>query len=376
VTQNPSHIYAVPGTYTVTLTVSNVAGQSSPPRTRTVVVDHAPPVAAFTCDDIVGGGVSCNGAISSNEVSYLWAAPDAQLITNQGTATPTFTFLTSGMFPITLTVENASAPPVTDTFSDTVTVTVPQPPGLPVITVDPIVGGLVTLSATASNSPSGWSWSAPDGDPPIATTSAGTTSTFTTDYDVDGEYTITVFATNGVGPGPTASETVTVNVLTPPVVTGVSESPAPNSGGTVTLLGTATNGPITTWDWSMTGAQSSTGTTTATPTFTFNTTGSKPGTVTATNSDGTSASFPFSIVVIGPTASFTPVNAPLLTVIFTNTSTPATGATYFWEFGDGMTSTAQSPSHPYAVDDSYTVTLTVTVGMLSHVTSQTVVVPP
>jgi len=337
---------------------------------------HAPPVAAFTCDDIVGGGVSCNGAISSNEVSYLWAAPDAQLITNQGTATPTFTFLTSGMFPITLTVENASAPPVTDTFSDTVTVTVPQPPGLPVITVDPIVGGLVTLSATASNSPSGWSWSAPDGDPPIATTSAGTTSTFTTDYDVDGEYTITVFATNGVGPGPTASETVTVNVLTPPVVTGVSESPAPNSGGTVTLLGTATNGPITTWDWSMTGAQSSTGTTTATPTFTFNTTGSKPGTVTATNSDGTSASFPFSIVVIGPTASFTPVNAPLLTVIFTNTSTPATGATYFWEFGDGMTSTAQSPSHPYAVDDSYTVTLTVTVGMLSHVTSQTVVVPP
>lgn len=48
------------------------------------------------------------------------------------------------------------------------------------------------------------------------------------------------------------------------------------------------------------------------------------------------------------------------TATFTNTSFE--GTSYFWNFGDGATSTETSPSHTYAAGGIYTVTLTVTKG--------------
>jgi PKD repeat protein len=44
---------------------------------------------------------------------------------------------------------------------------------------------------------------------------------------------------------------------------------------------------------------------------------------------------------------------------FTNTSTPTTGLTYAWDFGDGTTGTDQNPGHTYATAKDYTVSLTV-----------------
>ncbi len=45
-----------------------------------------------------------------------------------------------------------------------------------------------------------------------------------------------------------------------------------------------------------------------------------------------------------------------LTVTFTNTS--ANSSSYSWDFGDGMISTEESPTHTYAAEGAYTVTLT------------------
>ncbi len=77
-----------------------------------------------------------------------------------------------------------------------------------------------------------------------------------------------------------------------------------------------------------------------------------------------------------PTADFSST-CELLACSFTNGSTDSDGsiASWSWYFGDGMTSTAQSPSHSYASDGSYEVTLTVTDdGGASDTTSQTVTV--
>ena len=49
------------------------------------------------------------------------------------------------------------------------------------------------------------------------------------------------------------------------------------------------------------------------------------------------------------------------TYTFTDLSS-GSGLSYAWDFGDGNTSTAQSPVHTYATDGSYTICLTITDG--------------
>jgi PKD repeat protein len=64
---------------------------------------------------------------------------------------------------------------------------------------------------------------------------------------------------------------------------------------------------------------------------------------------------------VPPTASFTN-SCSGLTCSFTDTSTDSDGtiSSRSWNFGDGGTSTATNPSHTYAADGTYTVSLTVT----------------
>ena len=63
-----------------------------------------------------------------------------------------------------------------------------------------------------------------------------------------------------------------------------------------------------------------------------------------------------SVVVDGPkpTATFTNTSG-LLAVNFTNSS--ANGDTYYWQFGDGSSSTVQAPVHTYKLAGYYTVVL-------------------
>jgi len=46
-------------------------------------------------------------------------------------------------------------------------------------------------------------------------------------------------------------------------------------------------------------------------------------------------------------------------VIFTNGSTGTEPLSYEWDFGDGATSTEENPTHAYAAEGDYTVTLSV-----------------
>jgi len=72
--------------------------------------------------------------------------------------------------------------------------------------------------------------------------------------------------------------------------------------------------------------------------------------------------------ISAPTASFTGTptgGAAPLSVTFADSST-GTPTFWAWEFGDGTSSTVQSPSHSYAANGAYSVTLTVNNGYGSH----------
>ncbi|MBT8260736.1 MAG: PKD domain-containing protein, partial [Bacteroidia bacterium] len=74
-----------------------------------------------------------------------------------------------------------------------------------------------------------------------------------------------------------------------------------------------------------------------------------------------------------PVANFTATTSTSnLDAIFTNTSTDATD--YSWDFGDGNSSTDENPTHTYAADGPYTVTLTATNTVGSSQVSKSLVV--
>lgn len=64
---------------------------------------------------------------------------------------------------------------------------------------------------------------------------------------------------------------------------------------------------------------------------------------------------------VGPVADFA-YEAASLVVTFTDASTDSDGTItdWLWSFGDGETSTEQSPTHTYAAGGTYTASLTVT----------------
>lgn len=110
------------------------------------------------------------------------------------------------------------------------------------------------------------------------------------------------------------------------------------------------------WAWQFPGGTPATSTQ-QNPTVTYATAGTHTVTLVASNPAGNhTASKPGFITVNPlPTAAFsTAVNGAAVT--FANTSQHATE--YIWNFGDGQSSTLQSPTHTYTSNGTYTITLT------------------
>ncbi len=138
---------------------------------------------------------------------------------------------------------------------------------------------------------------------------------------------------------------LTAGIDNMPLAVSANDTTTFCDGETVDLIATSTG---TMYAWS-TGATTST--------ITVGTTGSY--TVTVSNTSGCeSVSTPISVTVNQLPVPDWYATGIFPTMIFVN----YTGGTntYAWDFGDGNTSTAQSPQHSYAAQGSYNVCLTVT----------------
>jgi len=136
------------------------------------------------------------------------------------------------------------------------------------------------------------------------------------------------------------------------------------TSGTVPLTVTFTDqssGAPTSWSWTFGDGGTSTA---QNPVYTYNATGTYTVTLTATNAVGSDAETKTGYITVNacnaPVAAF--VGSPTsgaapLTVAFTDQSTNSP-TSWSWTFGDGGTSTAQSPSHAYSTAGTYTVSLT------------------
>jgi len=217
----------------------------------------------------------------------------------------------------------------------------------------------VQFTDGSTGSPTSWKWDFGDG---------GTSSTKSPShtYSKAGTYTVTLNVSDGVS----SDSEVKINYITVeektvvPVVVTANFTSNVTSGKvplTVKFTDSSSGGP-TSWKWDFGDGKSSTS---QNPVHTYSTAGTYSVTLIAANgtvSDDITKSNYITVDGNGPAASFTASPAEgitPLTVQFTDTSTGSPTA-WTWDFGDGNTSTVQSPSHTYYSAGTYTVKLTAT----------------
>jgi len=130
---------------------------------------------------------------------------------------------------------------------------------------------------------------------------------------------------------------------------------------TVGFLSGSTNATTHTWDFDNDGSPDASGSSVS---YTYNNTGTYSVSLTVTGPGGTDTTTKtdyITVNAVAPTAAFfgAPTSGtPDLRVKFNNTSSQYTQSS--WDFGDGNTSTDDSPVHTYTTAGDYDVSLTVT----------------
>lgn len=282
------------------------------------------------------------------------------------------------------TIVEISVTPVTGNFGNEVSRSVQVrlvPPGIvvppdglnPAFTVTPsnptdhqsVFFDASTSTAPANNPIALYQWDFGDGD-------SGSGKTTTHAYDDPGTYFPKLTIQDALGRSASATVSITVGAGTAPAVTFTISPSAPVPGQQVNFNASATRPApgrtIRTYDWDFgDGEQKST--TTPQTTHDYQTSGTYTVTLVVTDDAGRTAAGTQTVTIgsDSPRADFTfsPTTPAVGTPVNFNAagSSAVAGRTitgYFWTFGDGSSSGAASPAHPYAAPGSYNVTLTVT----------------
>jgi PKD repeat protein len=268
--------------------------------------------------------------------------------------------------------------------------TTTQPPPAPIVPNAPsvltatVAGTSVTLSwhdnATDETSQTVFMASGTGSFASIGSVAANVTSGTISNLAA-GSYRFYVIASNAAGQSaPSTSVTATVAAVPgPSIAASFTYSPsAPTTAQTVSFVDQSTGGVLA-WSWSF---GDGTGSTLESPTHRFTVAGNH--TVTLTASAGTQSATASRVVTVTNSASALPPvgasftatpSAPLAgqQVQFLDQST-GSPTTWSWTFGDGATSTARNPTHAYAAQGTYNVTLSASNGQTSATSSATVLV--
>jgi gliding motility-associated-like protein len=354
-TQNPVHTYTLPGSYTVRL----IAFNNGCPDTviKTSYVSVLPPVSQFTF------AANCNNRTeffftdqSIGPVTWSWDFGDGSPLSN--VQNPTHSFPALGTYTVTLTVTNGSC-----THVSTQTVrAVDENPDFTVsqtVACKPVPILFNTTNINAQNLVS-YYWDFGDG-VNQTTNSPSTTHTYTT----SGTYTVMLVTTDINGCRDTVIKTNHIRIDGP--VANFSETNTAGCAGLTTVFNDLSTSDgvnnIVSWQWDF---GDGTIQTYSGPPFqhTYNTPGTYSVKLKITDAAGCVDSLVKTNLIIAtdPIPLFISPDTlacPNANVRFINQSN-AVNYTSLWEFGDGNTSTANSPTHNYSANGIYTVKLTIT----------------
>ena len=354
--QSPSHTYAVAGSYTASLMVTDAHGSkaiaTAGPITISGPLAASAGVAPAAGDAPLGVSLSGSAAGGTSPYTYSWAFGDASTSTSQN---PSHTYTTAGTYSAMLTV--------TDAVGGTATATA-------TIVVSP------SLSATGSASPS-------NGDAPLTVTFTGSSSggkspfVYAWDfgdgthsssqspnhtYSAGGTYTATLMVTDA---NSTKANATALTIIVQPGLT-VSAAGSPSSGDAPLAVAFLSNplGGTQPYTYAWTFGDSTTSTL-PNPSHTYTAAGAYAAGLRITDSAGHSAAVTFTVsvnpaLVASASASTTSGDASVAIGFTGAASGGAAPYTYAWTFGDGTSSGSQNPSHAFGAPGTFGVSLIVT----------------
>ncbi len=349
--RNPVHIYTAAGNYNVTLQVTTVSGCSKTLTKNNYIHASNGVTAAFTNTTPTGCSlpvtiVFTNTSSGSGTLSYLWNFGDGFTSTLQN---PSHTYNTQGSFTVTLRVTSSTGCINTLVKANAVVINFLR--ATFIAPASTCINDAVNFNNTTTPPPNTVFWDFGD----------GTTSTLLSPvktYTSTGTYVVKMRATLGacvdstsslinVYPKPTAAfSAVNRNACQPPLTvffTNTSTAPANylwsfGDGGTSTLQN---------------------------PSHTYTTFGSFTVKLIVTNFVGCSDSLVFAdyVKILPPQASINNLPqsncSPLTWTFSASVNSPDPVVSYFWDLGDGTTSTLPNPTNTY-LTGSYDIKLIVT----------------
>lgn len=339
-TPNPAHIYPSNGTYNVTLTVTNVYGCTNAV-THSVIV-NAVPVAAFSATTVCLGQPTVFADLTSGTpINWLWDFGDASATSSL--QNPTHVYSTAGAFNVTLISFGGSG--CSDTITNTVTVN--PVPTANFTFANVCANDVMVFNSTSLGTPTTFVWNFGDGFSDN-TNNPSPTHVFT----AAGTYNVTLTA--GYATGCTNSVTIAVTAFPLTVPAFTSTTACLNVATAFT--DNTTNSPSL-WNWDFGDGGTST---LQNPTHTYSAPGTYVVTLLTENVFGCQDSITINTVVNPlPVAAYAFDTVCLGSATsFTDQSTSA--VSWAWDFGDGASSTNNSPTHLYPAAATYNVTLIVT----------------
>ncbi|MBK8610239.1 MAG: PKD domain-containing protein [Chitinophagaceae bacterium] len=349
--QHPSHTYATAGNYNVTLQVTTSAGCSKTLTKSNYIQASNGVTANFTNTAPTGCRLPVtinftNTSTGPGTLSYSWNFGDGGSSTAQN---PTHTYTSAGSFTVTLTVVSTTGCSNSVVKTNVVvinflTASFTAPP-------NGCVNDSINFANTTNPAPTSVLWNFGDG-------STSTASNPVKAYALPGTYIIklTAFKDTCVD-----STTRTITISTKPTAS-FSATNRTACKPPLTVNFTNTSSPLATYFWDFGDGATSGGTN---PSHTYTSYGSFTVKLFVTNFTGCSDSMVIAdyIQILEPVASINNLpqsNCSPLTWTFSSTvNSPDPVVSYFWDLGDGSTSTAATPTNTY-LTGSYDITLIVT----------------
>ncbi|MEL7063960.1 MAG: PKD domain-containing protein, partial [Bacteroidota bacterium] len=361
--QDPSHAYASPGTYTVTLIVSDGINCRDTIVKTALVNVYTGPSAAYTyvpsngCNPLTVNFTDGSSSGSVGIVSHLWTFGDGNGSAQQN---PIYTFTSPGVYDVRLLVTDANG--CVDTVTQSVEVF--EVPDV-AFTAD-IRRGCSPLTVNFSDLTTSpyvkvaWEWDFGDGNTSNAPSPSHT-------YTDNGDYTVKLVVTDQNGCKDSVIHNDFIRLSQPFANFTLDRAEVcPNEPiGVQFTDGTVHDTTLTSWSWSFGTGDNSTD---QNPLYTYATPGVYNVTLEVTDLLGCTDDTTFTniISVLTPaTASFMmsdTLDCTPLGISFTDTSVPGDTAlqAWLWDFGTGDSSLQQNPSYVWTTPGIYTVRLTVT----------------